>query len=114
MMIHGVSEVLLQPEFSQLQQVQMLLHLLEKEQDKLLPLILDIPESTFIDRGVTLKIGAENPLESMHPCSLISATYCQGNTPVGSVGLIGPTRMLYENTIPLVESTADYLSEALA
>ena len=114
LMIYGVSEMLRQPEFSQLEQVQMLLHLLEKEQDKLLPLILDIPESTCVDRRVTLKIGAENLLESMRPCSLISATYCQGNTPVGSVGLIGPTRMLYENTIPLVESTADYLSEALA
>jgi heat-inducible transcriptional repressor len=29
------------------------------------------------------------------------------------VGIIGPTRMLYEQAIPLVESTADYLSEAL-
>lgn len=113
MMIHGVSEVLRQPEFSQLQQVQMLLHLLEEEQEKLLPLILDIPESKLSNRRVTLKIGTENPLESMRPCSLISATYYQGNIPVGSVGLIGPTRMLYENTIPLVESTADYLSETL-
>ncbi|MDJ0597993.1 MAG: heat-inducible transcriptional repressor HrcA [Crocosphaera sp.] len=113
-MIHGVSEVLRQPEFSQLQQVQMLLHLLEEEQDKLLPLILDLPDSELSNPRVTLKIGTENPLESMRPCSLISAIYHQGNIPVGSVGLIGPTRMLYENTIPLVESTADYLSEALA
>ena len=113
-MIHGVSEVLRQPEFSQLQQVQMLLHLLEEEQDQLLPLILDIPESELSNGRVTLKIGTENPLESMRLCSLISATYGQGDVPIGSVGLIGPTRMLYENTIPLVESTADYLSEALA
>ncbi|MEL4894041.1 heat-inducible transcriptional repressor HrcA [Crocosphaera sp. Alani8] len=112
-MIHGVSEVLRQPEFSQLEQVQMLLHLLEEEQDKLLPLILDIPESELSNGRVTLKIGTENHLESMHSCSLVSATYCQGDTAVGSVGLIGPTRMLYENTIPLVESTAEYLSEAL-
>ncbi|MGB5771446.1 MAG: heat-inducible transcriptional repressor HrcA [Crocosphaera sp.] len=112
-MIHGVSEVLRQPEFSQLQQVQMLIHLLEEEQDKLLPLILDMPESELSNRRVTIKIGAENKLESMRPCSLIAATYCQGDIPVGSVGIIGPTRMLYENTIPLVESTADYLSEAL-
>ena len=112
-MIHGVSEMLRQPEFSQLEQVQMLLHLLEEEQDKLLPLILDIPESEISNRRVTLRIGAENPLESMRPCSLVSATYSQGSIPVGSVGIIGPTRMLYENTIPLVESTADYLSETL-
>ncbi|XTZ11232.1 MAG: heat-inducible transcriptional repressor HrcA, partial [cyanobacterium endosymbiont of Rhopalodia yunnanensis] len=51
---------------------------------------------------------------SMHPCTLISAIYKQRNIPVGSVGVIGPTRMVYENTIPLVESTADYLSEVLS
>ena len=113
-LIHGISEVLRQPEFSQLQQVQMLIHLLEKERDQLLPLIFDIPEpDTPPKQRVTIRIGSENPLESMHPCTLISAIYHQGNIPVGSVGLIGPTRMLYENTIPLVESTADYLSEAL-
>jgi heat-inducible transcriptional repressor len=50
----------------------------------------------------------------MRPCTLISAFYKQGDTPVGSVGIIGPTRMLYENTIPLVESTANYLSEAIS
>ncbi|MEA5510354.1 heat-inducible transcriptional repressor HrcA [Crocosphaera sp. UHCC 0190] len=113
-MIHGVSEVLRQPEFSQLQQVQMLIHLLEEEKDQLLPLIFDVPETDILNKRVSVRIGAENPLESMRPCTLISANYCQGDTPVGSVGIIGPTRMLYEHTIPLVESTADYLSEALS
>ncbi|NJN91585.1 MAG: heat-inducible transcriptional repressor HrcA, partial [Leptolyngbyaceae cyanobacterium SL_5_14] len=37
-----------------------------------------------------------------------------GTTPVGSVGMLGPTRMVYENAIALVEATADYLSEALS
>jgi heat-inducible transcriptional repressor len=112
--VHGVSEVLRQPEFSQLQQVQMLLHLLEEEQDRLLPLIFEIPELETQNKKVSIKIGSENPLESMRPCTLISAVYRQGDTPVGSVGIIGPTRMLYENTIPLVESAAEYLSEALS
>ncbi|GBF82363.1 heat-inducible transcription repressor hrcA [Aphanothece sacrum FPU1] len=112
-MVHGVSEVLRQPEFSQLQQVQMLLHLLEEEQDQLLPLIFETFEHQPLNRRVSIKIGSENPLESMRPCTLISAIYRQGDIPVGSVGIIGPTRMLYENTISLVESTADYLSETL-
>ncbi len=114
MVIHGVSEVIRQPEFSQLEQVQMLLHLLEQEQDQLFPLIFELPESTNLEKSVTIRIGSENPLESMRPCTLVSALYRQKNIPVGSVGLIGPTRMLYEQTIPLVESTADYLSEALS
>lgn len=112
--IHGISEVIRLPEFSQLEQVQMLLHLLEAEQEQLLPLIFKLPEPEILPRRVTVRIGSENPLESMRPCSLISAMYHQGSVPAGSVGIIGPTRMLYENTIPLVESAADYLSEALS
>ncbi len=113
-MIHGVSEVLRQPEFSQLQQVQTLLHLLEEEQDRLLPIVFELPEPETVSKRVSIKIGSENPLESMRSCTLISAVYRQGDIPVGSVGIIGPTRMLYENAIPLVESAAEYLSEALS
>jgi heat-inducible transcriptional repressor len=112
--IHGVSEVLRQPEFSQLEQVQMLLHLLEAQQEQLVPLILDLSDLEATVKPVTIRIGSENPLEPMRPCTLISAIYRQGDVPVGSVGIIGPTRMLYENTILLVESAADYLSEALS
>lgn len=113
--IKGVSAVVRQPEFSQIEQVQMLLHLLEQEQEQLLPLIFDLPKSnqSFPQVKVKVSIGSENPLESMRPCSLISAIYRQGNNGIGSVGIIGPTRMFYENAIALVESTADYLSETL-
>ncbi|MBD1926743.1 heat-inducible transcriptional repressor HrcA [Trichocoleus sp. FACHB-90] len=119
-MIRGVAEVLRQPEFSELQQIQMLMHLLEEEQDKLGPLIFELPTPeiqgvTTLPQGsrVTVRIGSENPLEPMRACTLISATYRQGSVPVGSVGVLGPTRMVYENAIALVEAAADYLSDAL-
>ncbi len=119
-MIRGVSEVLRQPEFSELQQVKTLLHLLEEEQDQLWPLIFESPTSEVTlgtdalpGSRVTVRIGSENPLEPMRTCTLISAIYRQGSLPVGSVGILGPTRMLYENAIALVEAAADYLSEAL-
>ncbi|MFM7580789.1 MAG: heat-inducible transcriptional repressor HrcA [Microcystaceae cyanobacterium] len=114
MAIHGVSEVIRQPEFSQLEQIQMLLHLLEQEQDQLFPLVFEQTPGQDYPKTVTIRIGSENPLESMRPCTLVSAFYYQGTQPVGSVGVIGPTRMLYEQAISLVESTADYLSEVLA
>jgi heat-inducible transcriptional repressor len=112
--IQGVSEVLRQPEFSQLEQVQMLLHLLEEEQEQLLSLIFELPKLELVGKGVTIRIGSENPLEPMRPCTLISAIYKQGDVPVGSVGIIGPTRVVYENAIALVESAADYLSDTLS
>ena len=113
-MIRGVSEVLRQPEFSELQQVQMLLHLLEEEQDQLWPIIFEVPEALKSERRVTVRIGSENPLEPMRTCALVSATYRQGEIPVGSVGILGPTRMIYENAIALVEAAADYLTDTLS
>jgi heat-inducible transcriptional repressor len=113
-MVRGVSEVLRQPEFSELQQVQMLLHLLEEEQEQLWPVIFEWSEATGLENRVKVRIGSENPLEPMRTCTLVSATYRQGEIPVGSVGILGPTRMLYENAIALVEAAADYLTETLS
>lgn len=109
--IHGIAEVLHQPEFSQLERVQTLFYLLEEEQQQLLPLIFTVAE-TKPDRRVRIVIGSENPLEPMQTCTLVSANYYADSTPIGSVGVIGPTRMLYENTIALVETTADYLTQS--
>jgi heat-inducible transcriptional repressor len=114
-MVRGVSEVLRQPEFSQLQQVQTIIHLLEEEQDQLWRLIFEEPEPEDIGKSrVTVRIGAENPLEPIRTCTLISSNYRRGSIPVGSVGVLGPTRLDYESAIAVVASAADYLSEALS
>lgn len=114
-MIRGVAEVLRQPEFSELQQVQTIIHLLEEEQQQLLPLIFEEPElESRPGRRATIRIGSENTLEPIRTCTLISAIYRRGVVPVGSVGVLGPTRMDYETAIAVVEGAADYLSEALS
>ena len=62
-MVRGVSEVLRQPEFSQIQQVQPIIHLLEEEQEQLWQLIFDKTELEQIDKPqVTIRIGSENTL----------------------------------------------------
>jgi heat-inducible transcriptional repressor len=114
-MMRGFSEVLRQPEFSELQQVKTLLQLLEAEPEQIWQLILtagDLP-STKPER-LSVRIGTENSWEPMHICTLISSTYGQDELSVGSVSLLGPKRMLYENAIPLVQATADYIAEALS
>jgi heat-inducible transcriptional repressor len=114
MTIGGVAQVLRQPEFAELHQVQPLLQCLESEPDRILPL-LSVPAQTLAtNRRVTVRIGAENPLEPMRTCTLISANYHRDSVPVGSVGVLGPTRMLYENTIAIVAAAADYLSQTLS
>jgi heat-inducible transcriptional repressor len=114
-MVRGIAEVLRQPEFSQLQQVQTIIHLLEEEQEQLWHLICEQPEVGESPKSrVTIRIGTENPLEPIRTCSLISSNYCRGSLPIGSVGVLGPTRLYYESAIAVVEAAADYLSEALS
>jgi heat-inducible transcriptional repressor len=112
-LISGLAEVLRQPEFSELQQVQTIIHLLEEEQDQLWPLIFEWPTPIGNRKRVSIRIGSENPLEPIRTCTLISSTYQRGSVPVGSVGVLGPTRMAYEKAIALVEAAADYLSDTL-
>jgi heat-inducible transcriptional repressor len=112
-LISGLAEVLRLPEFSQLQQVKTIIQLLEEEQEQLWPLIFKGNESETSGKRVKVRIGSENTLEPIRSCTLISATYRRGTIPLGSVGVLGPTRMVYENAIALVEAAADYLSDAL-
>jgi heat-inducible transcriptional repressor len=116
--VYGVAEALKQPEFTELSQLKTLLHFLEAEPQQLCTLIFAPSDRSFEDISipgsrVTVTIGSENPLEQMQTYALVSANYHQGSTAMGSIGVLGPTRMFYENTIPLVEATADYLSDAL-
>ncbi|MFB8793933.1 MAG: heat-inducible transcriptional repressor HrcA [Microcoleus sp.] len=112
-LIGGLAEALRLPEFSQLQQVQTLVQLLEQEQELLWPLIFESADLEKAGKRVTVRIGSENSLEPIRGCTLISSTYRRGSLPVGSVGVLGPTRMVYENAIAVVEAAADYLSEAI-
>jgi heat-inducible transcriptional repressor len=114
-MMRGFSEVLRQPEFSELEQVKTLLQLLEAEPEQIGQMILTAGNFAGVNsERLSVRIGSENSWEPMHICTLISSTYGQDELSVGSVSLLGPKRMLYENAIPLVRATADYISEALS
>ena len=110
--ISGLSEVLRQPEFSETQQVQAIVQLLEGDQAQLWPLVFEADSETQSGRRVRVLIGSENPLEPMQGCALVSSTYCKDQEPIGSVSMLGPTRMMYDNAIAAVEAAATYLSDA--
>lgn len=114
MMVSGLAEVLRQPEFSESHQVQAIVQLLEEEQKQIWPLIFEAEDTLSADSGVRIWIGSENPIEPMQSCALVTAMYRRDSVPVGSVGILGPTRMLYENAIAVVEAAADYLSKAIS
>ena len=64
--------------------------------------------------GIQIFIGGESGLAPLDECSVVTAPYEVDGQIVGSVGVIGPTRMAYENVIPIVDITAKLLSSALS
>ncbi len=80
------------------------------EQRSSLMRLLDISQRA---EGVQIFIGGESGIAPLDECSVVAAPYEVGGQVVGSVGVIGPTRMAYERVIPIVDITARLLSSAL-
>ena len=64
--------------------------------------------------GVQVFIGGESDLLPLDECSLVTAPYSVDGQVVGTLGVVGPTRMAYERVVPIVDITARLLSSALS
>lgn len=58
-------------------------------------------------------IGEETGLVPLQDVSLVTAPYVAGGQVLGVLGVIGPKRMAYDRVIPLVQTAAEVLGEAL-
>jgi heat-inducible transcriptional repressor len=76
--------------------------------------LLQLLEISNRAQGVQLFIGGEAGLSPLDECSVVTAPYEVDGKIVGTVGVIGPTRMAYERVIPIVDITAKLLSSALS
>lgn len=65
-------------------------------------------------QGIQIFIGGESHYLPLDECSMITAPYEADGQIVGTLGVIGPTRMAYERVIPIVDVTAKLLSNALS
>ena len=64
--------------------------------------------------GVQIFIGGESGYSALDECSMVTSPYEVDGNVVGTLGVIGPTRMAYERVIPIVDITAKLLSNALS
>ncbi|HNQ03440.1 MAG TPA: heat-inducible transcriptional repressor HrcA [Thiobacillaceae bacterium] len=76
--------------------------------------LLQLMDVGLCANGVQIFIGAESRVEPLDECSVIAAPYEVNGEVVGTLGVIGPTRMAYERVIPIVDITARLLSSALS
>jgi heat-inducible transcriptional repressor len=81
------------------------------EQKSVLMQLLDI--SSHAD-GIQIFIGGESELLPYEDLAVISAPYSVDGKIVGTLGVIGPTRMAYDRVIPIVDITSKLLSGALS
>jgi heat-inducible transcriptional repressor len=77
-------------------------------------LLMQILDMSLRAQGVQIFIGGESGIAPLDECSVVTAPYEVDGRVVGTVGVIGPTRMAYERVIPIVDITAKLLSSALS
>jgi heat-inducible transcriptional repressor len=65
-------------------------------------------------QGVNIFIGEESGVMTLDECSVVTAPYSINGMVVGTLGVVGPTRMAYERVIPIVDITARLVSSALS
>jgi heat-inducible transcriptional repressor len=76
--------------------------------------LLQLLELSRMAEGVQIFIGGESGVVTLDECSVVTAPYEVDGQIVGTVAVIGPTRMAYERVIPIVDVTARLLSSALS
>jgi heat-inducible transcriptional repressor len=64
--------------------------------------------------GLTVRIGTENPHESLRMTSVVATGYGAGDQAVARLGVLGPTRMDYPGTMGAVRAVARYVGQILA
>ncbi len=76
--------------------------------------LLQLLDQSRSAAGVQIFIGGESSLLPLDECSLVTAPYSVDGQVVGTLGVVGPTRMAYERVVPIVDITAKLLSSALS
>jgi len=99
----GQSNMLYQPEFNDIRKLREFMATIDNNE------IFKIVETDA--EGVTVKIGTENKVISMHDCTVVSSTYDTGEGELGTISVVGPTRMDYRRVIPLIKFIAKHIAK---
>lgn len=104
----GATNIFRYPELSDNGKASELIHALEEKQT-LAELVNDTLSRE--DKGIQVYIGDETPVQSMKDCSVVTATYDLGQGMRGTIGIIGPKRMDYENVMSTLKTLMDQLDD---
>ncbi|SFA70122.1 heat-inducible transcription repressor HrcA [Lentibacillus halodurans] len=102
----GKTNLLMQPEFNDIDKVRSFYSMIEEE-DEIATLLKGATD------GIKVTIGHENKVDAIKDCSLITATYEMNEEQMGTIALIGPTRMEYKRVIALLNTLSSEMSDVL-
>jgi heat-inducible transcriptional repressor len=108
-LVDGEASFLDAPEFADVQKARALLKAFA-EKDR----ILRVLDRVLRSQEVQIFIGAESEFATVPDVSMVAAPYGVGGHVLGTLAVVGPTRMNYARVIPLVDLTAREVSRALA
>lgn len=106
--VQGSSRILEKPEFQNVEKVHVFLKALEEKET----LAQWVAESTE-GPGVSVKIGRENRPEVFRSCALVSAHCSRPGAFSGTIAILGPQRMKYARTVPVVSQIARIIARLL-
>ena len=105
--LSGTTNMLNYPEYSDMEKARTFLSVIESK-DMLTKLLTDATKVEF-----SITIGNENASEELKDCSIVTATYKVGGNPLGSLGVIGPTRMNYSRVLAVLKHLGGSLGNIL-
>jgi len=105
--LSGATNMLEYPEYSDVNKAKTFLATVEQKDD----MYRMLKKASSMEFTVT--IGSENEQEGLQDCSVVTASYRVNGTPVGSFGVIGPTRMDYARVLSILKNVQTNLSTVL-
>ena len=108
-LVSGENNLLSIPDFAELNKLKQLFDTFKTKQ-----VLFDLLQKSLSTEGVNIFIGEESGYRMFKDCSVIAAPYEVDHQRVGVLGVIGPTRMQYDEVISAVDMTAKLLGSALS
>jgi heat-inducible transcriptional repressor len=106
--LEGTSTMVDEGKFPDLETVKQVVGALEHRR-----VVLEVLAESLAAPSVSVRIGAENQSLEMQACSVVTAPYGDEDRMIGSLGVVGPTRMDYRRIIGAVREVAGNLGRML-
>ena len=106
--VQGSRYILEQPEFKDWEKSRRLFRILDSKES-----LIDLCHAKVGGEGIQVQIGSEHHCDDIRDCSLITTSYYVNQKPTGTLGILGPRRMRYEQTISLVDFVSRRFGELL-